>query len=221
MRINQYVAHASGCSRRRADSLISEQRVRLNGAVAAIGAEVGANDRVTLDGQALALPTYQTIALHKPVGYVTSRRQQGSTPTIYELLPAEFHALKPVGRLDKDSSGLLLLTNDGELAQRLQHPTSGKWKRYKVELDRSLGADDRTKLTAGVTLKDGPSRLQLEGRGKQWTVKLQEGRNRQIRRSFAALGYRVVGLHRTDFGSLGLGKLPASQWRSLTPEELG
>jgi len=220
VRINQYLAHATGCSRRQADGLIAEQRVRLNGTMAALGAEVAANDHVTLDDQPLELPSYQTIALHKPVGYVASRRQQGGTPTVYDLLPEELHQLKPVGRLDKDSSGLLLLTNDGNLAQRLQHPSSGKWKHYEVELDRTLAATDKAKLIAGVSLEDGPSRLQLAGQGKTWTVQLQEGRNRQIRRSFAALGYRVVGLHRTSFGTIDLGELAAGQWRVLAAEEL-
>ncbi len=220
MRINQYLAHATGCSRRQADELVAAGRVHINDRVVELGTEVGAADVVTLDGERLKLPTYQTIALNKPVGYITSRRQQSTTPTIYTLLPAGLSALKPVGRLDKDSSGLLILTNDGILAQRWQHPSAGKWKRYEVELDRALTPADCAQLLAGVKLADGLSRLQLTGRNRAWTVRLQEGRNRQIRRSFGALGYTVKRLHRTEFGSLTLGDLRGAAWRRLSHKEL-
>ena len=219
MRINQFVAHATGCSRRHADELIAGRRVHLNDTPAELGAEVGESDVVSLDGTPLTLPIYQTIMLHKPTGYVTSRRQQGSAATIYELLPPELHELKPVGRLDKDSSGLLILTNDGERAQRWQHPSAGKWKHYEVGLDRALSASDQAKLESGVELTDGLSRLNLSGSGRKYTVQLQEGRNRQIRRSFAALGYEVVQLHRTEFGALQLGQLAGGRWRVLEPDE--
>ena len=217
MRINQYIAHASGLSRRQADAAIAEGRVRLNNAVAPLGATVAPDDAVELDGVALNAPIYQTIALHKPPGYVTSRRKQGTTPTIYALLPVGLHVLKPVGRLDRDSSGLLLLTNDGELAQQLQHPSRGHRKRYEVQLDRRLQPDDAKQLQQGVKLDDGLSRLAVEQRHGYIEVWLEEGRNRQIRRSFAALGYRVTRLHRTNVGDLVLGDLASGQWQPVTP----
>ena len=215
MRINQYIAHASGLSRRQADAAIAEGRVRLNDAVAPRGATMAAGDTVELDGARLQAPTYQTIALHKPPGYVTSRRKQGTTPTIYALLPPELHILKPVGRLDRDSSGLLLLTNDGELAQQLQHPSRGHRKRYEVQLDRRLDPSDATQLQKGVKLDDGLSKLAVEPRHGYIEVWLEEGRNRQIRRSFAALGYRVTRLHRTNVGDIVLGKLASGQWQPI------
>lgn len=215
MRINQYIAHASGLSRRQADTAIAAGRVRLNGATAPLGATIAAGDTVELDGTSLQAPTYQTIALHKPPGYVTSRRKQGNTPTIYALLPPELHVLKPVGRLDRDSSGLLLLTNDGELAQQLQHPSRGHRKRYEVQLDRRLEADDAQQLQRGVKLDDGISKLVVQQRHGYIEVWLEEGRNRQIRRSFAAVDYRVTRLHRTNVGDMILGKLASGQWQPI------
>jgi 23S rRNA pseudouridine2605 synthase len=223
VRLNQFIAHATGSSRRQADGLIAAGRVRVDGAVAGLGVTVGVGDRVELDGRLLQLPTYRTIMLHKPAGYVTSRQQQGKTPTIYALLPPELHELKPVVRLDRESSGLLLLTNDGRLAQQLQHPSFGKWKRYEVDLNRSLSRGDQIALEQGVELEDGSSRLQVASLSpdrRTVVVRLQEGRNRQIRRTLGALGYRVVRLHRSDFGRLALGELPAGQWRQLGAVEL-
>ena len=207
-------------SRRAADVAIAAGRVRINGAVVATGVAAASTDKVELDNRPLNLPTYRTIMLHKPVGYVTSRRQQGATPTLYALLPEELQPLKPVGRLDKDSSGLLLLTNDGSLAQHLQHPSHGKWKHYQVELDRPLAATDRQQLERGITLEDGVSRVHITGTRHRLEVLLQEGRNRQIRRSFAAAGYRVRRLHRIDFGALNIGTLAPGAWRELTATEL-
>jgi 23S rRNA pseudouridine2605 synthase len=223
MRINQYLAHRSGLSRRAADTAVLAGRVTVNGVAAALGTTINPSDEVRLDGALLAEPRYQTVVFHKPVGYITSRRQQGKAPTIYALLPPELHQLKPVGRLDRDSSGLLVLTNDGSLAQALQHPSRGKWKRYEVELDRALEEKHRAQLEKGVMLEDGPSRLQIRPvSGRTLEVRLQEGRNRQIRRSFAALSYRVVRLHRTDLGSISLGQLAVGSWEVLeiTPESV-
>lgn len=215
MRINQYLAHSSGLSRRQADTAITAGRVQINGVVAQLGARVAADDLVELDGKPAHAPDYQTIVFHKPVGYVTSRRQQGATPTIYALLPDSLAELKPIGRLDRDSSGLLVLTNDGALAQRLQHPSHGKRKRYEVELDRPLTATDRQQLQQGVELSDGISKLDIRPQPNYLEVWLGEGRNRQIRRSFTACGYRVTRLHRTTMGEIELGALAAGKWRQL------
>src|SRR5438874_2357338 len=117
VRLNKYLAHATGMSRREADDFISSGRVRLNGVVAEMGAQVAASDTVTLDNTVISGSSTRTyIMLNKPIGYVSSRRQQGDNPTIYSLLPEKYHSLKPVGRLDRDSSGLLLLTDDGDFA---------------------------------------------------------------------------------------------------------
>lgn len=217
MRINKYVALATGLSRREADRAVAEGRVFLNGARAAIGVVADESAKVTLDGQALILPvTTETILLHKPVGYVCSRNGQGSK-TIYDLLPPALHHLKPVGRLDKDSSGLLLLTNDGELAHKLTHPSFQKEKVYLVTLDSSLSTDDLSSLQQGIALDDGPSHLLVkEITAPKYEVRLSEGRNRQIRRTFEAVGKKVVGLHRTTFGGYDLGSLAQGLYQPLS-----
>jgi 23S rRNA pseudouridine2605 synthase len=217
MRINKYIALASGMSRRAADAAIAEGRVLVNGEVPAVGYDTRDDDRVTLDGSAITPDVKPvTIILHKPAGYVVSRNGQGSR-TIYDLLPAKYHTLKPVGRLDKDSSGLLLLTNDGHLANELTHPRYTKTKIYEVELDKPLQPLHQQMVNDhGIELEDGNSRLQLEklDNAKNWKVTMQEGRNRQIRRTFAALGYTVTKLHRTHFGSYQLEGLEAGSSRT-------
>lgn len=205
MRINKYLALSTGLSRRAADAAISQGRVLVNGVTPTAGQTITPNDAVALDGKVVTKPkATQTITLNKPVGYVVSRDGQGSK-TIYDLLPTELHHLKPIGRLDKDSSGLLLLTNDGELANQLTHPRYQKTKVYEIRLDKPLAPLHHQMISDhGVQLDDGLSRLMLErmieGNDKAWRITMQEGRNRQIRRTFAALGYTVKKLHRTQFG---------------------
>ncbi len=218
MRINKYIAAANGMSRRSADQAVAQGRVLVNGKPAQPGQDVTDRDQVTLDGQPLgAGQPAQTILLHKPAGYVVSRDGQGSK-TIYDLLPPELHHLKPVGRLDKESSGLLLLTNDGQLAYELTHPSFQKTKVYETTLDAPLAPLHQQMIAdMGVQLEDGRSQLSLEKldeTGMNWRVRMHEGRNRQIRRTFAALGYRVTRLHRTEFGAYSLKDLPAGRYRS-------
>jgi 23S rRNA pseudouridine2605 synthase len=209
MRINKFVAVSTGMSRRAADRAIQNGRVTLNGQPAALTSTVTADNTVKLDGQVLKAPaSLQTILLNKPAGYVVSREGQGSK-SIYGLLPSELRQLKPVGRLDKDSSGLLLLTNDGNLAHQLTHPSFQKVKVYEVKLDKPLQPLHRQMVSdIGIQLEDGPSKLELErlrdGNDTGWRVTMHEGRNRQVRRTFAALGYTVTALHRTHFGVYAL-----------------
>ncbi|HVW23600.1 MAG TPA: pseudouridine synthase [Candidatus Saccharimonadales bacterium] len=215
MRLNKFVAQATGMSRRAADAAIAENRVLVNGQAPQAGQQVSDQDKVTLDGQALSVQSLTTIILNKPVGYVVSRAGQGAK-TIYDLLPANYHSLKPVGRLDKDSSGLLLLTNDGELANRLTHPRFEHRKVYEIRLDTALQPLHQQMINdIGVQLKDGRSQLQLVKLedATHWRVRMHEGRNRQIRRTFAALGYTVIDLHRTEFGNFSLSDLKAGSHR--------
>jgi 23S rRNA pseudouridine2605 synthase len=157
MRINKFVAQSTGISRRAVDDAIRQGRVQLNASSAALGDEVLASDKVTLDGHAIIPAAKLTILLNKPRGYVTSRNGQG-TKTIYDLLPSDYHTLKPVGRLDKDSSGLILLTNDGDLANQLTHPKYSKTKIYEVELDKPLEPLHQQIITDhGIELEDGKS----------------------------------------------------------------
>lgn len=220
MRINRFVAAATGMSRRDADHAIDEGRVRVNGQQPLVGQAITSDDTVTLDNTPLSLRQIQTVLLNKPEGYVCSRDGQGSQ-TIYDLLPPELHHLKPVGRLDKDSSGLLVLTNDGKLAQQLTHPSFQKIKQYEVTLNQPLQPLHRQMIADfGIQLQDGPSRLQLErlheASDMAWKVTMREGRNRQIRRTFEALGYKVVKLHRTHFGNYTLGSLKSGRYRAAT-----
>lgn len=216
-RLNKYIAFHLGLSRRQADDLITKGQIAINGTPAVIGARVTDTDQVTLKGRPLDTSTqYTYIALHKPVGYVCSRKQQGDSPTIYDLLPQQYHSLKPVGRLDRDSSGIILLTNDGDFALRMTHPRYSKVKRYEVTLDKPLEPLHHQMISDyGITLDDGASKLTLERQTDDrlhWVITMSEGRNRQIRRTFAALGYTVVELHRTNFGNYALGSLAGGKY---------
>lgn len=219
VRLNKYLALHAGLSRRQADELIEAGKVSVNGQQAVIGGRVRPGDTVLLKGKPIAATTeLRYIMFNKPVGYVCSRRAQGDNPTIYSLLPAEFRPLKPVGRLDKDSSGLILLTNDGDFALQMTHPRYAKTKRYEVTLDHPLEPLHQQMIgDFGVDLDDGKSRLTLERKTedrKHWVVIMSEGRNRQIRRTFAALGYSVTELHRTNFGPYVLGPLAPGQYQA-------
>ena len=219
IRLNKFIASRLNIGRRAADDLITAGKVRINGEKPELGARVFPGDEVVADGTRLTftdVPDFTYVLFNKPVDYVCSRRQQGDTPTIYSLLPAKHHHLKPVGRLDKNSSGLLLLTNDGDLAHRLTHPSFAKIKKYEVSLDKALAPLHHQMINDfGVQLPDGPSKLQLErlaeGNSRDWLVTMHEGRNRQIRRTFAALGYDVTRLHRTHFGPYSLHQLQGKQ----------
>jgi len=213
LRLNKYLALRLGISRREADNLIAQQKVTINGNIATLGARFNEGDKIIVDNKELQGTTkYEYIALNKPSGYVCSRRQQGDNPTIYDLLPVSYHHLKPVGRLDRDTSGLILLTNDGDFAYQMTHPSFFKTKIYNVRLEDNLAPLHQQMINDyGVKLEDGPSKLQLERMNdtdrKSWIVTMHEGRNRQIRRTFGSLGYTVAKLHRTNFGNYALGDI--------------
>lgn len=224
MRLNKFIALSLGVSRRKADELIEQGKILVNGDRAVLGRQISQSDTILHNSRELHIQPKKLILLHKPVGYLCSRASQGGVPTIYELLPTSLHHLKPVGRLDKDSSGLILLTNDGDFAHQMTHPSFYKIKRYLVTLDQPLQPLHRQMINDfGVQLPDGPSRLTLErqhdGDDRRWIVQMSEGRNRQIRRTFAALGYTVTKLHRTDFGNYSLGGMKRGEFQesNLTP----
>jgi 23S rRNA pseudouridine2605 synthase len=220
MRLNKFIALATGLSRRAADAAIGEYRVGINGKTATVGTEVTEADSVTLDGRTITPPVNRvTIMLNKPTGYVVSRDGQGSD-TVYDLLPFGYDRLKPVGRLDKDSSGLILLTNDGDLANELTHPRHQKQKIYEVTLDTALQPLHRQMISDyGVRLEDGLSKFELgrlqEGNDRKWKITMSEGRNRQIRRTFASLGYDIKKLHRVQFGVYTLNGLKPGEFEQL------
>ena len=220
-RLNKFLARQLGISRREADVLIENETVMVNHTLATLGTRITPSDSIDVAGTPVARrpAALRYIALNKPIGYVCSRRVQGNAPTIYSLLPPELHMLKPVGRLDKDSSGLLLLTNDGDFAYRMTHPKFAKTKQYRVRLDRDLEPLHQQMISDfGIDLDDGHSRLiltHLDDHRREWYITMSEGRNRQIRRTFAALGYTVTRLHRTNFGNYALDDIKRGEWREI------
>ena len=211
-RLNKFLALQLGISRRQADELIEKGRISINDKTAKLGERFKAGDEIKL-GEKIISKTREEkkyIILNKPRGYVCSRKKQGENETIYAILPKEFSVLKPVGRLDKDSSGILLLTNDGDFAFQMTHPKFRKVKEYLVSLDTPLQPIHQQMIADfGINLPDGKSQLGLErldDSRKNWKVIMSEGRNRQIRRTFSAIGYEVEELHRTVFGSYILPK---------------
>lgn len=219
IRLNKFLAERLGVSRREADDLIASGKVTVNGKTAILGTRIDTKSKILCNNKEVPHKTnYLYIAFHKPVGYVCSRRAQGDTPTIYDLLPSKYHKLKTVGRLDKDSSGLILLTNDGDFAFQMTHPKFRKTKLYEVELDRPLEPLHQQMISdCGIMLDDGPSQFKVikGGSRSHYIVTLTEGRNRQIRRTFAALGYRVTKLHRTNFGKYELASLKPGEFREF------
>lgn len=225
MRLNKFLAERIGISRREADDLIASGRVTVDGKIAEFGMQIDDNTEVLVDKKSVAFShNYTYLMLNKPRGYVSSRRRQGDTPTLYELLPKNLQALKTVGRLDKKSSGLILLTDDGDFAFRMTHPKFFKIKTYIVELDKPLAPLHQQMISdIGITLPDGLSKLFItkladkngEISGKRLQVEMSEGRNRQIRRTFAALGYEVTVLDRIEFGHYKLGELERGKFEKV------
>ena len=221
-RLNKFIALHTDFSRRGADDVIAAGRVKINGTQPESGQQVNDSDTVMIDGKIIGAQDIQitTIMFNKPEGYVCSKDGQGSK-TIYDILPQEYKHLNSVGRLDKNSSGLLLLTNDGDLANELTHPRYQKIKRYEISLNKPLQPLHQQMISDyGIKLEDGVSKLLLEKQNdnaKEFSVTMHEGRNRQIRRTFDALGYDVVRLHRTTFGNYFLNDLPVGQLAAVQP----
>jgi len=218
IRLNKHLALVLGISRREADNLITEKKVKINQQIANLGARFKIDDEISVNDKVLNAPNdYQYLAMNKPVGYVCSRSKQGNSPTIYELLPKNYRQLKTVGRLDKDSSGLILLTNDGDFNYQMTHPKFYKIKTYQIKLDKDLEPLHQQMISDyGVALDDGPSKLTLERSNndnrRNWIVTMHEGRNRQIRRTFKSLGYEVTSLNRTNFGNYALGDIKPGEF---------
>lgn len=230
MRINQRIAQLyPDISRRKADTLIAEKLVYVNGSLASVGDRVGADDDIVVKGyeqprQAAA----ELVLMHKPPGYIVSRQQQGDVPTIYQLLPEDLHHLNYAGRLDKDSRGLILLTSDGDLLQKLTHPRHQKDKLYQIATNKPIDLADLVHLNEGVYLEDGLSRLEVvaidrsdavfkpSGSQNLYHVTMREGKNRQIRRTLQAIGYEVTDLLRLQFGDYHIDELREGEYRTLS-----
>jgi 23S rRNA pseudouridine2605 synthase len=221
MRLNAFLARAGVASRRRADELIKAGRVRVNGAPGQLNTVVGARDRVEVDGREVARQRLSYVLLHKPAGVVTTARDPQGRPTVVDLVPSEPRVV-PVGRLDADTTGALLLTNDGRLAHRLAHPRYGVEKTYEAEVEGDPDEDALRRLRDGVDLDDGPTapaRAQRLGRGRIELV-LHEGRKHQVKRMLAAVGHPVLRLHRSAYAGLTLEGLEPGESRELEPSEV-
>jgi 23S rRNA pseudouridine2605 synthase len=221
MRLNAWLARAGVASRRKADELIKAGRVTVNGDPGQLNTFVGADDDVRLDGQPLRKQQLTYVLLHKPAGVVTTASDPHGRRTVVDLVRAGARVV-PVGRLDADTTGALLLTNDGELAHRLAHPRYEVDKVYVVELDGPATDAQLRQLENGVELEDGrtaPASVRRLGGGRL-ELTIHEGRNRQVRRMVEAIGRRVVRLHRSRYGPLTLEGLELGAWRRLEPLEV-
>ncbi len=232
MRLQAFLARSGAASsRRKAEALISSGRVEVNGRSALLGESVAPGDRVLLDGKPVELPLEHTyLALNKPAGYLTTLEDDRGRPTVAQLIPDGVPGLVPVGRLDADTTGLLLFTNDGPLAHRIAHPSSEIEKEYELTFATPASEDDLERrlaaLASGPELEDGkmlpPKLARLRRMGERTTLNLtiHEGRNRVIRRACAAVGLRLLSLKRVRVGPVRLGNLPEGRYRELTEKEL-
>jgi 23S rRNA pseudouridine2605 synthase len=221
MRLNAFLARAGVASRRRADELIKAGRVTVNGEPGQLNTVVGARDRVEVDGRDVARQRLRYVLLHKPAGVVTTARDPQGRPTVVELVPDEPRVV-PVGRLDADTTGALLLTNDGQLAHRLAHPRYGVDKTYAADVEDDPDQNALRQLRDGVELEDGrtaPARARRLGPGRVELV-LHEGRNHQVKRMLAAVGHPVTRLHRSAYAGLTLEGLEPGKCRELEPFEI-
>lgn len=229
IRIQKLLADAGYCSRRKAEALIREGRVQKGGRPVHIGDKASPKDLITVDGQRVRMPARKNlryIMLHKPRGYVTTVADEQGRRCVMDLLEDVEERVYPIGRLDRNSEGLLLLTNDGSFANGIMHPSRHVTKTYRVTVRPSVTEDQLVQLADGVMLDDKktlpatvvvltnePGRVVLQ-------MTIREGRNRQIRRMCEAVGLEVARLRRTSVGPLKLGMLPPGKWRDLTAEEL-
>lgn len=223
MRLNRFLAAGGIGSRRHCDGLIAAGRVTINGLVCTdFSAQPDTRDHVKVDGKLVHIITPLTIMLHKPAGFVSTRKDPHVRDTVFDLIPRKFSRLFNIGRLDAQTEGLLLLTNEGDLAHRLMHPRYKIDKEYEITLDRPWDPAHGPKLVRGVLLDGHRARIaRLHSvSSTRLRVVLRQGINRQVRRMFEALGYHVKHLVRVRIGKLRLGDLPRGHWRALTKHEL-
>lgn len=227
MRLHRFIAQAGVCSRRKAEDLILKGRVSVNGEpVTALGTKVGAGDRVTVDGSPVRLQGTLTLVMYKPRGVLTTMSDERGRKTVKDLLPRLDSVVKPVGRLDKDTEGLLLFTNDGELATRLAHPSGSVEKEYEAVVRGSVTDATAKRLASGVTIegrRTRPAQCGIVSRQKETTklaLVLKEGRKRQVRLMCEAVGHKVVSLKRIRYGTLRLKGMHPGECRILSRQQL-
>ena len=227
IRLNKYLSNSGVCSRREADTFISAGSVSVNGKVVTeMGYKVQLEDEVRFDGRLISPEKKEYFLLNKPKNFITTTRDEKGRRTVMELVSNASKArLVPVGRLDRNTTGLLLFTNDGDLAKKLTHPKHDVRKIYHVELDKNLRLSDLNKIKQGLMLEDGSIQADevsyiANKPKKEVGIELHSGRNRIVRRIFEHLGYQVVKLDRVVFGGLTKKDLPRGHWRKLSPQEV-
>jgi len=227
IRLNRYIAHAGVCSRRDADELIAEGKIKVNGkTVTEMGHKVFAADQVHYGKKLLKKENYIYVLLNKPKDFITTTSDPGARKTVMDLVKkAGEERIFPVGRLDRHTTGLLLLTNDGDMAEKLSHPSYNVKKIYKVGLNKPLTEEDFEKIIAGVILEDGPVKVDdlavVSVDRKDVVVEIHLGRNRIVRRLFEHFGYTVERLDRVVYAGLDKMNLPRGKWRYLSDIEIG
>lgn len=227
MRLNKFLAACGVASRRDCDELIKQGRVKVSGAVASLGMEADEGDEVTVDGNKVVLKKNEYYILNKPKGYLSTVSDEKGRRTVLDLMPDTVGRIYPVGRLDYDSEGLLILTTDGELAQRLTHPSNEVPKTYLVKIEGTLKESDLNPLRSGIEIEGGyvtkKCKAHIVETNKQYTkihMTITEGKNREIRKMFAAIGREVVLLKRIKVGELTLRGLDRGSWRKLSRQEV-
>ncbi len=227
MRINKYIAQSGFCSRRKADEYVLSGVVKVNGKVVdIIGYEIRKKDKVTINDKLIKADKLEYYKFYKPAGYITTKSDEKGRKTIYDIIPKEFHHLNPVGRLDKDSSGLIIMTNDGNLAYELTHPSKKVSKTYLVKVDGKLSDEELNKLTQGIEIEKDKIAYcdwQIIEQTKQDTlfeIILYQGLNRQIRKMFEFLGYNVLNLKRIRHANIELLGLKKGQIKQIKPRQI-
>jgi pseudouridine synthase len=221
VRVNRYLASTGLGSRRAVEEVIRAGRVTVNGAVADLATRVEEGDDVRVDGEPVRPEAVVAVLLNKPRGVVTTASDPQGRPTVTGLVSVDAR-LFPVGRLDRDTTGVLILTNDGALADHLMHPRHGVEKTYRARVQGEPAEADLDRLRAGVELDDGPTApAAVQYRGSSVVeITIHEGRNRQVRRMCAAIGHPVIHLHRTAYAGLTAERLEPGEWRELTAAEI-
>ena len=226
IRLNKYVANAGVCSRREADTLIAEGEIQVNGKVVTeMGVRVKPSDRVTYQGNVLNPERLVYVLLNKPKDFITTTDDPQDRRTVMQLVAnAASERIYPVGRLDRNTTGLLLLTNDGDLAKKLTHPSHEVKKLYQVDIDKPISDEDFLSIQQGLKLEDGLAKVDeigvVDGRRTSLGVQIHIGRNRIVRRIFEHLGYEVLKLDRVMYAELTKKDLPRGHWRHLTSKEV-
>ena len=227
MRINKYLAQCGIASRRGCDKLISEGRVTLNGKICTLGDDVAEGDIVKVDGKQVGIKKNEYYILHKPKGCLSTVSDDKGRKTVMDILGSAVGRVYPVGRLDYDSEGLLILTTDGELAQHLTHPSNEVPKTYLVKVEGRLTEDDLNPIRSGIEIEGGyvtkKCKAHIVETNREYTkveMVLREGKNREIRKMFAAIGREVMLLKRTKVGELSLRGIDRGSFRKLTPAEV-